>query len=185
MNIFSSFLVAVGLSMDNMAVTVSVGGSGSGAHSIRKIVQVSLLFALTHFMMFSVGFEGGMLVHAGRTWGAWIACAILVYMGMHMILSAQAEENTSSVFTSLKTQIALAVATSLDALFVGASLALVHAPFWQTQFWLVSCVFVTSLGGFYLGHYLGKRLGPNMERGGGCVLLILGIKVLLEGVGIW
>ena len=185
MNILSSFLVALGLSMDNLAVTVSAGCSRSTQRSGRAILQVSVLFVLAHFIMFSLGFEGGVLAHAGRTLGAWVACGILVFIGVRMIINAHAEENDSSIFTSLKTQLALAVATSLDALFVGAGLALVQAPFWQTQLALMSCVFVTSLGGFYLGHYLGKHLGPKMEIVGGCVLVVLGVKVLLEGVGIW
>ena len=171
--------------MDNLAVTVSAGCSRSKQHGICKIVQVSVWFVLAHFVMFSLGFEGGVLAHAGRTLGAWVACGILVFIGVRMIINAHAAENDSSIFTSFKTQLALAVATSLDALFVGAGLALVQAPFWQTQLALMSCVFVTSLGGFYLGHCLGKRLGPKMEIAGGCVLVVLGVKVLLEGVGIW
>ncbi|MBQ3666662.1 MAG: manganese efflux pump, partial [Elusimicrobiaceae bacterium] len=57
--------------------------------------------------------------------------------------------------------------------------------FWQTTIALVLCVFVTSLCGFYLGRYLGYKFGRNMEILGGLVLVFLGVKVLLEGVGIW
>ncbi len=187
MNILSSFLVAVGLSMDNLAVTVSAGCSRSTHNCGRLIIQVSVLFALMHFVMFAVGFESGTWVHASRTLGAWIAFAILVFIGLRMIKNAfgPGEEVSCPIFTSLKTQLALAVATSLDALFVGAGLALAGAPFWQTQAALVVCVFLTSLCGFYLGHYLGKKFGRNMEITGGAVLMLLGIKVLLEGIGIW
>lgn len=187
MNILSSFLVAAGLSMDNLAVTVSAGCSRSSQSSRGLIVQVSLLFALAHFVMFALGFESGTLVHASRTLGAWVACAILVFIGGRMIKNAwcNAGEVACPIFTSLKTQLALAVATSLDALFVGAGLALAGAAFWQTQAFLVGCVFITSLCGFYLGHYLGKKFGRNMEITGGIVLVFLGMKVLLEGIGIW
>lgn len=187
MNILPSFLVAVGLSMDNLAVTVSAGCSRSSHSCWRLIVQVSLLFTLAHFMMFALGFEGGVLVHAGRSLGAWIACGILVFIGVRMIKNAFGEtgEVACPIFTSLRTQISLALATSLDALFVGAGLALAQAPFWQTQAALTVCVFCTSLCGFYLGHYLGKKFGRNMEIIGGAVLVFLGLKVLLEGIGIW
>ena len=173
--------------MDNLAVTVSAGCGRSSHSCIRLIVQVSLLFALAHFVMFSLGFEGGVLVHVGRTLGAWVACAILVFIGGRMIKNAFCETDKveGTIFTSLKTQLALAVATSLDALFVGAGLAFAGAPFWQTQIALALCVFVTSLCGFYLGHYLGQKFGRNMEVAGGAVLMLLGIKVLLEGMGIW
>lgn len=187
MNILSSFLVALGLSMDNLAVTISAGCTRSRHSCMRLIVQVSLLFALMHFVMFAAGFEGGVLLHAGRTAGAWVACVILVFIGGRMMKEAfvPAPETTCPIFTSLKTQLALAVATSLDALFVGAGMSLVKAPFWQTQIFLVLCVFSTSLCGFYLGGYLGKKFGRNMEIAGGAVLMLLGVKVLLEGVGIW
>lgn len=187
MNILSSFLVAAGLSMDNLAVTVSAGCSRSRHSSARLIVQVSVLFALAHFVMFAVGFEGGVLLHVGRSWGAWIACAILATIGIRMIASAckNEPEPACPIFTSLKVQLGLAVATSVDALLVGAGMSLAGAPFWQTQGALVFCVFGTSLCGFYLGGYLGRKFGRNMEIVGGSVLILLGIKVLLEGVGIW
>lgn len=187
MNILSSFLVAVGLSMDNLAVTVSAGCARSHHSCMRLILQIGLLFALAHFIMFAIGFEGGVLLHASQVLGAWVACMILVIIGVRMIKEALSphEETACPIFTSLKTQLALAVATSLDALFVGAGMSLAGAAFWQTQFFLVLCVFITSCCGFYLGNYLGKKFGRNMEIAGGTVLILLGVKVLLEGVGIW
>ncbi len=173
--------------MDNLAVTLSAGCSRSSHSCGRLIMQVSLLFALMHFVMFALGFEGGVLLHIGRTAGAWVACAILVLIGGRMIKEAfnLHEDPACPIFTSLKTQLALAVATSLDALFVGAGMSLAGAPFWQTQILLMLCVFITSLCGFYLGGYLGRKFGRNMEILGGCVLIFLGAKVLLEAVGIW
>ena len=184
MNILSSFLVAAGLSMDNMAATISAG-CARGNFSQRMLWQISALFAAAHFVMFSIGFEGGRLVHAGRKAGAWAACIILGIIGIRMIKSgARPQERTCSLFSSLRTQLALAVATSLDALFVGTGMAFSAAPFWQTSLFITGCVFVTSFGGFYAGHYLGKKFGPVMETAGGCILVLLGIKALLEGIGI-
>ena len=187
MNILSSFLVALGLSMDNLAVTISAGCARSRHSCMRLIIQVSLLFTLAHFVMFCIGFEGGILLNAGRVLGGWVACVILVIIGVRMIKEALSskDEVLCPIFTSLKTQLALAVATSLDALFVGAGMSLVGTPFWQTQIFLMLCVFITSCCGFYLGSYLGKKFGHNMEIAGGVVLIVLGAKVLLEGVGIW
>ena len=184
MNILSSFLVAAGLSMDNMAATVSAG-CARGSCPQRMLWQISALFAAAHFIMFSVGFEGGVLLHAGRKAGAWAACIILVIIGVRMIKSGfHPADEACTLFASLRTQLALAVATSLDALFVGAGMAFSSIPFWQTVLWITGCVFVTSFGGFYAGHYLGKKFGPRMEIAGGCVLVLLGIKVLLDGIGI-
>ncbi len=172
--------------MDNLAVTVSAGCS-RGHQPAGQLVQVSLLFALAHFMMFALGFESALLAHVSHSVGPWVACVILVWIGAHMIKEAFSPHPPAdcSLFTSLKTQLALAVATSLDALFVGAGSSLAGMHFWQTQLFLVGCVFVTSLCGFYVGGYLGKKFGRNMEILGGGVLMFLGVKVLLEGVGIW
>lgn len=186
MNIFYSLLVALGLSMDNLAVTVTAG-CALRSHKASLLWQVSILFALAHFAMFALGFEGGVLVHFSQSVGPWIACAILVVIGGRMIQNACTSPSSlkPGILDSIKTQLALAVATSLDALFVGAGLGITHAPFWQTQLALVGCVLVTSLCGFYLGSYLGKKFGRLMEKIGGGILILLGVKLLLETKGIW
>lgn len=171
--------------MDNMAATVSAG-CARGSLPKRLLWQISVLFAGAHFVMFSLGFEGGALVHAGRKAGAWAACVILVIIGGRMIKSSfHPSDTTCPLFASLKTQLALAVATSLDALFVGAGMAFSAVPFWQTVLFITGCVYITSWGGFYMGRLLGQKFGPRMELLGGCVLIFLGVKVLLEGLGIW
>lgn len=187
MNMLSSCLVALGLSMDNLAVATSAGCSQCLQGCTRVILRVSVLFAVAHFVMFSLGFEGGILLHTGKAIAPWIACGILTFIGGRMIKSAFApvQETRPTIFNSLHTQILLALATSVDALLVGAGLALATVSFWQTVIALVICVFITSLCGFYLGRYLGSKFGRNMEMAGGCVLVFLGVKVLLEGMGIW
>ena len=187
MNILSSFLVAAGLSMDNLAVTLAAGCERNAQGRPRLTLQVSLLFALAHFVMFALGYEGGALVHISRSVGPWVACGILAFIGVHMIKNAfeQHLPSRGEIFTSLHTQVALALATSLDALFVGAGMALAREPFWQTQAALALCVFITSFSGFYVGRCLGKKFGRNVEIAGGSVLVFLGVKILLEGTGIW
>ena len=89
------------------------------------------------------------------------------------------------VLHSFKTLLALSVATSLDALLVGIGLAFTEAPFWVTVLTLTACVFVTSWAGFYLGAFLGRKFGKVMEALGGLALILIGLKLLLEGLGIW
>ena len=95
------------------------------------------------------------------------------------------EPDDCPLLHSFKTQVALAVATSLDALWAGVGMAFSAAVFWQIVSALVICVFITSLSGFYLGQFLGNTFGRKMEMIGGCVLILFGVKVLLEGIGIW
>lgn len=188
MNILSSLLVALGLSMDNWAVTIASGCSHREAIAKAYIFKVSALFAAAHFVMFSGGWLCGAGV--GKYIGAvdhWIAFAILLFIGARMVKESREEkaEEQACVLHSFKTLCALAVATSLDALLVGMGLAFTAAPFWATVLTLTVCVFATSWSGFYVGAYLGRKFGKGMEALGGVVLILIGVKLLLEGVGIW
>lgn len=188
MNILSSLLVALGLSMDNFAVTVASGCCHRTHIPWAYICKVSVCFTLAHFVMFAAGWLCG--AGAGRYIGAldhWIAFLILLFIGGRMIKEsffAQAETDVCS-FHSLKTLLALSVATSMDALLVGMSLAFASSSFWPTVWTLSACVFVTSWAGFYLGAWLGRKFGKIMEGVGGAVLVFIGVKLLLEGLGIW
>lgn len=188
MNILSSLLVALGLSMDNFAVTVASGC----CHRLRipktYILKVSVLFALAHFAMFSAGWLFG--AGAERYIGAvdhWIAFLILVFIGGRMIKESRGkqEKEDACELHSLRTLLALAVATSVDALLVGMGLAFTAAPFWPTVWTLSACVLATSAAGFWLGAFLGRKFGKIMEALGGVVLIVIGLKLLLEGLGIW
>lgn len=188
MNILSSLLVAMGLSMDNWAVTIASGCSHHKAIAKSYIFKVSALFSAAHFLMFSGGWLCGAGV--GKYIGAvdhWIAFAILVFIGGRMVKESRQNRPEEDVCTlhSFKTLCVLAVATSLDALLVGMGLAFTAAPFWATVAMLTVCVFATSWSGFYVGAYLGRKFGKVMEALGGVVLVLIGVKLLLEGVGIW
>ncbi len=187
MNIVSSFLIAASLSMDNLAVTISVGCTQHLKGHRGTIWQISLLFSLAHLVMFSIGYEGGTLLHAGHVVGAVLSCGFLVWIGARMVHAAwrpKTQPDDCTLLHSFKTQVALAVATSLDALWAGVGMAFSSAVFWQVVSALVACVFITSLSGFYLGQFLGRTFGRKMEIIGGMVLILFGGKVLLEGVGI-
>lgn len=182
MNILSTFLLALSLSMDNFAVALAAGCNRQVALSWRAAIRVGFLFAIAHFGMFSIGFLGGheLMLWVGNA-GRWMATAILVYIGLHMIYQScrKTDVKNSHVFNSVKVQMILALATSIDALLVGVGLGWTAAPFWLTVLLLGVCVFITSVGGFYAGHWLGRRFGQVMEIAGGCVLILIGVKWLL------
>ncbi len=186
MNILSSFIAALGLSMDNLAVALAAGSVRCQAPR-WILLQLSTLFALAHFAMFSLGYAGGRGVQHLRAVGPWLGCVILVILGVHMVVVSRTDDSvnvTPILFSSRRVQITLAVGTSLDALFAGAGLAISSWPFWSTVLAITGCVFATSWGGFYMGNRLGRMFGRNMETAGGLVLILLGAKLLLGGAGI-
>ena len=187
MNMLSAFLVALGLSMDNFAVTLASGCGRNGALPKGRILWVGFCFTLAHVVMLSAGWFGGWeLGHCINKWDHWIAFLMLVFVGMKMIkesLENKPALDLEKVFT-WRMMIFLSAATSLDALGVGVALSLENAPFWITLTFMAGCVFVTSYSGFLLGQLLGRRFGKIMEVFGGVVLIGLGTKILLSGLGI-
>lgn len=188
MNILSSFIVALGLSMDNFAVTIASGCADRGRIRHGRTFWVSFTFVMAHVIMLCAGWWGGK--ELGRwidRFDHWIAFFVLVFIGVKMIKEAFEKKQGPDLcrVLSVKTVLALAVATSLDALLVGMALSLTAAPFALTLAFMAGCVFVTSYTGFFLGSFLGHKFGTLMEVLGGVALAGVGTKVLLSGLGIW
>lgn len=188
MNVLSCFIVALSLSMDNFAVTIASGCLCKTPLRFRYILGVSSCFVLAHILMLSAGWFGGQeLGKLIDRFDHWVAFVVLFLIGAKMIKES-VEEKEDSPFckrASLKTIVALALATSLDALLVGLALSFTGAPFFLTLVFMACCVFLTSYIGFYLGHFLGRRFGTTVEVLGGLSLMGIGAKVLLNGLGIW
>lgn len=191
MLILSGLLVALSLSMDNFAVTIAAGCAEHCRLRARTVWGVSAAFAAAHFVMFAAGwFCGEQLGRWIDRFDHWIAFAVLVFIGARMVCGAfgkKDDEEASALcrLNTAKTILALAVATSLDALLVGVALSLTDTPFWLTILTLSVCVFGTSCTGFWLGAQLGRRFGKIMEALGGVALAGIGTKLLLGGLGIW
>lgn len=188
MVLLSALLVALGLSMDNLAVTVAAGCAAGGRIPLREELTAGLSFALAHLLMFSGGWGLGTGVgHFVHRYAPWVAFGILTYIGIHMVRATYKQTTPQYVSAGLhgKTLVWLALATSLDAWLVGMGLAFTSAPFTLTALAMTVSVFVTSWVGFYFGAWLGEKFGRRMEALGGVILLGLGVKLLLEGLGIW
>ncbi len=188
MNILATFAIALGLSMDNFAVTIAWGCGARGRITQWQRLRVSLTFVLAHIVMISAGWlSGEALDNVVGKWDFWVAFGVLVFIGAKMIYEALTEAETQERGRNLSARvvIGLAVATSLDALGVGIALSLEDARFWLTLGLMSACVLITSYSGFVLGHLLGRRFGKRMEMLGGLVLIAIGTKMLFSGLGIW
>ena len=174
--------------MDNLAVTVAAGCAARQRIPAREELTASLGFALAHLVMFSGGW--GLGAGVGRwvkQYAPWVAFVILLFIGAHMVWEALEKDSHEKVPTALhgKTLLWLALATSMDAWLVGMGLSFTRAPFALTVICMTGFVFATSWVGFYFGAWLGEKFGRRMEALGGLVLMGLGVKLLLEGLGIW
>ena len=187
MALLSAFLVALSLSMDNLAVTVAAGCATHRRISLREELAASFSFALAHLTMFAMGWGLGRWIgHFVDAFDHWLAFGILALIGLRMIKESWARHQDAKLPSSLSGRVLLwlAFATSIDAWMVGMGLSFSQVSFWLTVGMMTGCVFVSSWAGFYFGAWLGQKFGQRMEAVGGIVLIGLGVKLLLEGLGI-
>ena len=182
MNILSSLLVALGLSMDNWAVTIASGCSHHDAIPKSYIFKVSSLFAAAHFVMFSGGWLCG--AGLGKYIGAvdhWIAFGLLAVIGINMIRESRGNEQESANDDfSARAMVPLAVATSIDALAVGVSFAFLQVNIVPAVSFIGVTTFVCCVVGVRVGNLFGNKYQSRAELFGGIVLVLMGLKILLE-----
>jgi len=176
-------VVAVGLAMDAFAVSVA-GGAGGRLRHPRPAVRLAFHLGLFQFMMPVIGwFLGSRTVHLVGGFGHWIALGLLVFIGGRMILSSLAgEDNERSEQADPSrgwTLVGLSVATSIDALAVGVSLAMLGVGIWQPSFIIGVVTAGISLFGIVIGDRIGRRWGSKVEAAGGVLLVLIGFRIFL------
>lgn len=188
MDIFELFFIAVGLSMDAFAVSVCKGLSTKDL-KVKHYLTVGLWFGGFQALMPSIGyFLGSRFENYITSFDHWIAFILLGVIGANMIKEALAkeeekdEENDSFAF---KTMLVLAVATSIDAMTVGIMFGLLPGV---NIVWAVSFIgittFIFSAAGLKVGNVFGLKYKSKAEFAGGLILILMGIKILLEHLGI-
>ena len=182
MGFWEILLICLSLSLDNFAVAASVGCDNK-ALSFMRILKVCLAFMGAGLVCLLLGFFGGKEI--GKIIGDydhWAAFIILAYIGTKMILNVfKKEKEEHCPLTSLKTVMIMALATNIDVLAIGIGLALYQVNIWLVLITLCSCIIAATLLGVYLGTILGRKLGAKAEVCGGIVLLLISIKILLQG----
>lgn len=177
-------LLAVGLALDAMAVSVS-RGLATPAIRPRHVILVAGFFggfqALMPMLGWVVGRRVGPLVEA---WDHWIAFALLGAIGVKMIWEARGGKDAGKAGEpdpfGPRIMSMLAVATSIDALAVGITLPILHAPFAATVVTIGITTAVLSVLGLFAGRRFGAVLGKRLDVAGGLVLVGLGVKILVE-----
>lgn len=186
MPIFSLLAIAFGLAMDAFAVSIGVSAVLRQVTS-GQTFRLAMLFGVFQAMMPIIGWSAGLSVERFiSAYDHWVAFGLLLFIGARMILSSfkGAHENSSAPFpqdpTRGITSIMLAIATSIDALAVGLSFALLNVSVWYPAVIIGMVAFLMTAIGMSIGARLGKKFGSRMELVGGLVLVGIGIKILSE-----
>ena len=180
------FLIAVGLSMDAFAVSVCKG-LGMRRLNMRQAAVIALFFGGFQALMPVIGWVVGVqFAHFVSAYAHWIAFVLLALVGGKMLRDAfHGEDRDEGPFTlDLVELLMLAIATSIDALAVGVSFAFLGVAIAPSAALIGVTTFVLSMAGVVIGHQFGSRWEKPATVGGGIVLILIGLKVLLEGFGI-
>ena len=189
MGFIELFLLGVGLSMDAFAVSVCKGLAMKKA-TLKSQMTCGLWFGGFQALMPLIGFFlGAMFADAIKSFDHWIAFGLLALIGANMLKEALEKEcdccEEHNADMSVKTMFVMAVATSIDALAVGISLAMAG----DVNIWAaIALIGVTTCGlsalGVKIGNIFGSRYEKKAEFAGGVILILLGVKILLEHMGI-
>lgn len=182
---FTLFTLAVGLSMDAFAVSVCKGLAMKKI-TVRKALIVGLWFGGFQALMPVLGyFLGAQFKEKITAVDHWIAFVLLGFIGINMIReSMEKEEVCPSAGVDPKTMFPLAVATSIDALAVGVTFAFLDVNIAAAAGFIGVTTFIFSAAGVKVGNVFGSRYKSKAELAGGIILVLLGIKILLEHLGI-
>ena len=189
MGIAELLLIAVGLSMDAFAVSIC-RGLGMRRLNLRTAAVLALFFGCFQALMPLVGWAlGSQLMWLIAPVDHWVAFVLLAFIGGKMLWEAFHEddegcgcEDTSAI--DLREFLVLAVATSIDALAAGISFAALNVDIVASVSLIGVITFALSVVGVAVGHFFGARYERPASVVGGVVLILIGLKVLLEHLGV-
>ena len=182
MGLLETVLVAFGLAMDAFAVSIAAG-LVIAPLTARHVFRASFHFGLFQFMMPVLGWAAGTTVASHiSSWDHWVAFALLAFIGGKMLWEARCPEEGKTCKDPTRgwSLVTLSVATSIDALAVGLSIAFLEVSIWQPAAIIgVICAAMSALG-ITFGSRLGQRWGRWAEVGGGVVLVGIGVRILVS-----
>ncbi len=182
MDVISLLLIALALAMDAMAVSIT-SGVVVARPSGRQILMQAVFFGGFQFIMPVIGWLlVGSFSQYVKAVDHWIAFGLLAFIGIRMIIGAVKGEDgapKSDPF-ALKTLVLMAIATSIDALAVGASFAVTDVDIWLCSTVIGAVAFMLSIVGVLIGRRVGAMFQKRAEIIGGAILIAIGIKILVE-----
>ena len=186
MSLISLFVLALGLSMDAFAVAVCKGLALKKT-SLRDAGIVGLWFGGFQALMPLAGyFIGAQFRDSIMAYDHWIAFGLLALIGGNMIREAltEKEETPPDSALSFRAMLPMAVATSIDALAVGVTFAFLDVNIWGAISLIGVTTCILSMAGVKVGSLFGSRYEKKAELLGGAILILLGLRILLEHLGV-
>lgn len=180
MSIFELLIIAVGLSMDAFAVSVCKG------LALRKMSWVKAALAGLYFGGFQAGmpllgyFLGVRFQGVIESIDHWVAFVLLVLIGLSMLREARGKEEKMDDSFRAKDMLVLAVATSIDALAVGVTFAFLKVQIVPAVSFIGGITFMLSVAGIKIGNVFGTKYKARAEIAGGLILIVMGVKILVE-----
>ncbi len=184
MSLLELFILAVGLSMDAFAVAVCKGLSVQRV-TLRHAVCAGLWFGGFQALMPLIGwFVGSQFQSVIERFDHWIAFVLLAILGINMIRESREEEECTDCSFLWRAMLPMAIATSIDALAVGVTFAFLQVRIVPAVLFIGVTTFLLSALGVRLGTVFGQRYQKAAQIFGGIILILMGIKILLEHLGI-
>ena len=178
------FLLAVGLAMDAFAVSVCKG-LALPRIDMKKALAAGLWFGGFQALMPLLGFLlGSRFASYIADFDHWIAFVLLALIGGNMIRESFGDEEEADASFGLRAMLPLALATSIDALAVGLTFAFLSVRVLPAVTLIGVVTLIISMIGVKLGNLFGARFRGKAEFAGGLILILLGIKILLQHLGI-
>jgi manganese efflux pump family protein len=180
MTTFEITIIAMGLAMDASAVSLAAAAAGYACDA-RAIFRLSFHFGLFQFLMPVLGwFLGIGFASHFKTFDHWIAFFLLAFVGIRMIREGMDKSpgNQKNDPSRGMTMVMLSVATSIDALAIGLSLAMLEVNIWYPSIMIGVITTAMSLFAIKIGTKLGVLFGKKMEISGGIILLFIGTRIL-------
>ncbi len=184
MGLIELLLISVGLAMDAFAVSVGKGMTLKRVR-LRHALTAGVWFGVFQGLMPLIGyFVGQSFAEYVVSVDHWIAFGLLTLIGVNMIREAMSGEEEEEVDGSfgVRTMLVMAIATSIDALAVGISMAFLNVNIWFSAAVICVVTLLISGAGVYLGSAFGTRLGSKAGIVGGVILIAIGIKIVVEHV---
>lgn len=182
MDIITILIIALGLSFDTFAVSVSYGVIRNGI-LFRQASWIAIVLAVFQGGLTIAGYYLGSIISDSlKAVDHWIALGLLTFLGIKMIIEGYKKNKDEEIkdFSDTIVLLTIALGTSIDAFAVGISFALLQVKIWESGILISIVTFLASMSAIRIGKSAGKRLGNKVEIIGGLMLIAIGLKIFLE-----